>query len=259
MKLKYKKIILLTTMSTMGIGLLTLSISHDRPKAEDSLNPTAIEASLLSDGTDLAKTLGAETMDAIATPLPTSAPTPSPEPTPLPVYDIEKDAYPEIQKLFVNYYAAKNSCDVGKLESILSDPTKVETLDQLKSKTEYIEDYRNIKAYTKKSAQEGTYIVYVYHEIKFTGVNTPAPGLAKFYLLTDNDGNLKIFSGEMDPSIKGYYDARNDDKDVQNLIEMTNEKSEKAKDKDEDLANFWNDIDKMATKANDTAQGDAAE
>ena len=32
MKLRYKKIILLTSLSTMGIGLLTLSISQGIPK-----------------------------------------------------------------------------------------------------------------------------------------------------------------------------------------------------------------------------------
>jgi hypothetical protein len=36
MKLKYKKMILLTTMSTMGIGLLTLSVSKGSSKADET-------------------------------------------------------------------------------------------------------------------------------------------------------------------------------------------------------------------------------
>ena len=47
-----------------------------------------------------------------------------------------------------------------------------------------------------------TYIVYVYHEIKFNSINTLAPGLSKFYVITDSEGNLKIYSEEMDRNYK---------------------------------------------------------
>jgi hypothetical protein len=268
MKLKYKKIILLTTMSTMGIGLLTISVSQDNPKAEESFKTnTAIEASMLADTTQadssersmstLAYDTNEVTEDTSTTV--TLSPTPIPTPTPWPVNPLEKDKYPEIEQLFVDYYTAKNSSDVDKLKSLLSDPSKVETKEQLQSKTEYIEDYNKIKTYTKKSVEEGTYIVYVYSEIKFNSVNTAAPGLAKFYVTTGEDNKLKIYSGEMDAELKAYFDERNQDPDVQKIIEMTNDKSDKAKEKDEDLLNFWENIDEMASKNKKTAEGDSAE
>lgn len=264
MKLKYKKIILLTTMSTMGIGLLTLSISHDRPKAEEILSPgVSQEAGLLYAKEDIPET------DALIaneiTPIPTLAPTPlptlSPEPTSLPVYDIEKDANPEIDSIFKDYFAAKNSCDVEKLQGLLSDPSQVESVEQLQKKTEYIDDYRGIKSYSKKGFEEGSYIVYVYHEIKFTSVNTPAPALSKFYLVTDNDGKLKIFSSEMDPEVQAYFTDRNKDADVKKLIKSTNKKGEDAKAKDEDLQKFWENIDNMVKENQKSAkaEGDTAE
>jgi len=263
MKLKYKKIIMLTTMSTMGIGLLTLSVSQDRPKAESLGAETAIEASLLSDNTasdinSLSKEAAIETTEApTVSPIPTTIPTP----TPWPVYEIEKSGtYPKIDTLFDEYYAAKSIQGIDKLKDILSDPAKVETEEQLQSKTEYIDDYRNIKTYTKKGVEEGTFIVYVYHEIKFTSVNTPAPGLAKFYVITGEDQKLKIYSGDMNDELKTYFDSRNEDEDVIALIEMTNKKSENAKEKDEDLLNFWKNIDEMASNSQDTiAEGDSAE
>lgn len=265
MKLKYKKIILLTTMSTMGIGILTLSVSQDNTKAKESLNTTTtMDAGLLAESksTDVVATEAVKAVDsALAVPSVTVTPTPIPTPTPFPVYDIEKTGtYPKIDALFESYYKAKNSRDVDALKSILSDPSKVDTEEQLQSKTEYIEEYRNIKTYTKKGIEDGTYIVYVYHEIKFTSINTPAPGLAKFYVITDENKDLKIFSGEMDEELQAYYNARNEDEDVIALKEMTNEKSEKAKKKDEDLQNFWENIDKMANgdKTSD-AQGDSNE
>jgi hypothetical protein len=260
MKLKYKKIILFTTMSTMGIGLLTLSITQDKPKAKESVNGAPrVEASLLSDTSSTSVDEVYETT-AVASPtvMPsatiTPEPTEAPTPTPLPVYEIEKEGYPEIEELFKKYYVAKNNCDVDQLKAILSNPTKVESQEQLQKKTEYIDEYQKIKPYVKKGAQKGTYIVYVYHEIKFTSVNTPAPSLSKFYVITDARGDLKIFSGEMDEELKAYYDARNTDEDVVEIINMTNKKSEEAKEKDEDLLNFWKSIEKLTNnnKKSDT-------
>ncbi len=251
MKLKYKKIIMLTIMSTMGIGLLTLSISHDSPKAQESLSPETNKESDLfvkdNEEADMSLKAQASSDDEITTPTPSPTPSPSPTPTPLPVYDIKTDGHPKIDALFKDYFAAKNSCDIDKIKSMSSDPAKVIPLEQLQSLTEFIDDYRDIKCYVKKGFLEGTYIVYAYHEIKITGVNTPAPGLSKFYLITDADGNLKIFSGELDEQVKDYYDARNDDADVKELIDMTNKKGEEAKKKDEDLQKFWEAMDKTAS------------
>ncbi len=261
MKLKYKKIILLTTMSTMGIGILTLSVSQDRPKAEEKTAATMLSSEMLPEANASDNEMLRAAEDAIATPTVTAAPTSVPTPTPVPVYPIEeKGTYPDIDALFDSYYTAKNNRDLDTLKSILSDPSKVESEEQLQTKTEYIEDYRKIKAYTKKSMKEGEYIVYVYHEIKFTSINTPAPGLAKFYVITGEDKKLKIFSGDMDAETKAYYDERNSDEDVIALIEMTDEKSTNAIEKDQDLKSFWESIDAMTSNGDtEKAEGDSAE
>lgn len=261
MKLKYKKIILLTTMSTMGIGILTLSVSQDRPKAEEKTAETMLSAEVLPDESNENNKLLAAADEAIATTSAAVTPTAVPSPTPIPVYPIEETGtYPEIDALFASYYTAKNNRDIDTLKSILSDPSKVESEEQLQTKTEYIEDYRKIKTYTKKSMKDGEYIVYVYHEIKFTSINTPAPGLAKFYVITGEDNKLKIYSGDLDAETKAYYDERNNDEDVIALIGMTDEKSTKAVEKDEDLKNFWESIDAMTSSSDDqSSEGDSAE
>jgi hypothetical protein len=219
----------------MGIGLLTFSAGNGKSQAKESLGKSTVNEA--SDKTD-SKSL---------------TPTVAPSPTPLPVYNIEVDAYPDINKLFTSFYKAKNNHDVNAIKKLLSDPTKVDSKNELKKKTEYIESYKNIKNYTKKGFTEGTYIVYVYHEIKFTGIKTAAPGLSKFYLITGSDGKLKIFSGEMDEKTKAYYNERNEDKDVASLIEMTEKRSKKAIAKDKDLKSFWKRIDKLASKSSTKA------
>ena len=191
MKLKYKKIILLTTMSTMGIGILTLSVSQDRPKAEEMAATTMLSAEMLPEEEMANNQSLAIAEDALATPSAELSPTAIPSPTPIPVYPIEeKGTYPDIDALFDAYYTAKNNRDID----------------------------------------------------------------------TGEDGKQKIFSGTMDAETKNYYDERNNDEDVIALIEMTDEKSSKAIEKDEDLKNFWESIDAM-TKNDDgqKAEGDSAE
>ncbi|MFT4143110.1 MAG: hypothetical protein QM644_01545 [Mobilitalea sp.] len=247
MKLKYKKIILLTTMSTMGIGLLTISLSHDKTAAEDNSGAAATMKAEVFDEESVGddenvQVLGVADATSIAITTPTLAPTP----TPLPVYPIEEEGYPKIEQLVKDYYTAKNNRDVEALKAISSDPSTVETQEDLQQKTEYIENYLDVKAYVQKGFKEGTYIVYAYHEIKFTGINTTAPGLSKFFVITDENNELKFFSGTMDEETQTYYNERSNDEDVVALMNLTNEKSQEAMDKDEDLKNFWTSVAEMA-------------
>ena len=84
MKLRYKKIILLTSLSTMGIGLLTLSISQGNPKAENNINTTSgivADAQVNDDSDDITAMSAMEsapevTEEAEVTPVPTLTPTP---------------------------------------------------------------------------------------------------------------------------------------------------------------------------------------
>lgn len=261
MKLKYKKIILLTTMSTMGIGLLTLSITQDRPKAEESLSPAnGVEADAQIEEADTQElfALGetAEDQNALATTAPTPLPTPIPTPTPIPVYDLEKND--KMDEFFEVYFAAKASCDVDKLKTMYLDPSEVESREQLQNMVQYIEDYKNIETYAKKSIEEGAFVVYAYHEIKFSSINTLAPSLSKFYVTTDDQGNYKLI-GNKSPEIEAYFNARNEDADVKALIDMTNKNSEEAKKSDEDLMVFWNGLDELAKQNGGQSEGDQGE
>ena len=241
MKLKYKKMILLTTICTMGIGMVILSIIQERPRAEGLVAASEDDNKKAEDNIDLFAKNDSGDKDINAEP--TATPKPSPTPTPIPVYDLEDSGYPEIEELFESYYAAKTKPDVKKIKSLLSNPEHVYSEEELLERTGFVEEYRNIKPYVKKSLYEDTYIVYAYSEIKITGIETPAPGLARFYLITDDEGDLKIYSEEMDEEIAAYYKDRNKDDDVKKLIDKTEKAFVKAKEKDEDLFNFWEAIE----------------
>lgn len=253
MKLKYKKNIMLSLLSTMGIGLLTLSIGHGKTRSEEIMNTGISKESVVvttaSSDTDV-NTIGAKDItqpNAVPSPtiLPMPTSLPASTPTPLPVYELEEDKYPEIDALIQLYYLSKNNCDMEKLKRLLWDPSQLESESSLKSLSKIMEDYRNIKCYTKKGYIEGNYIVYVYLDYKIININTLAPGVVEFYLITDADGNLKIYSGDIDPVLKAYYDARDNDEDVQKLKKEVDNKGEEARAKDKSLDTFWQYLDDL--------------
>lgn len=256
MKLKYKKMILLTAMSTMGIGILTLSVSNDKTNANESMKSQVVEQQDSFDDDTVVETANLASALAIAVspePISIATPTPEPTPTPLPVYPIEQEGtYPEIDNLLKEFYTAKLKRDVDALNALLTDPDNGYTKEDLNSKMEYISEYRNVTTYVKKGYKEGTYIVLVYSEIKFTSIDTPAPGLAIFYVVTGEDGKPKVFSGKMDDETYKYYKERSNDEDVVAIIEMTNMKSDKALESDEYLKYFWNSIKEYDSNSENT-------
>lgn len=249
MNLKYKKTLLFIFLCTMGIGIITLSMVPSSRNTKITMKQASENVALTvaaqsSETTPLA-------VSASPTITATPTPTPSPTPTPLPVYDLEEDGYPEIETLIKNYYAAKLSTNSDAMKELLSNPDKVPTLEQMKEDILYIEEYRNIKSYVKKGFEQGSYIVYSFHEIKFLNIDTSAPAVDKFYLLTDTDGKIKIFSDNRDDITDEYYKARDKDDDVIKLLEDTEKKSDEAKESDEYLKVFWNDL---AEKLKETDQ-----
>jgi hypothetical protein len=247
MKLKHKKVILLTLMSTMGVGVLTLSLPTNDKASKEIMKQVPSEAAntafVMSTGTDDVAVQKSTQEEAVLSLSPT--PSPIPTPTPLPVYDLEEGGYPEIDTLITDYYMAKLKCDVDGMKIIMSDPSNIATKKQMKQDVTFVEDYKNLKCYVKKGLTEGTYIVYTYNEIKFYNLKTPAPSVDKFYIATDESGNLKIYSGIFDDQTVAYYNDRDNDADVQKLIGDTLDKCEKAKEKDKALKAFWEKLESI--------------
>lgn len=179
------------------------------------------------------------------TPSVSPSPTPSPEPTPLPVYPLEEKGYPsEIDELVKTYYEAKVICDINTLKSISTNPENVISKEQLLMLVEGIEKYRNIKCYVKKSYEEGAYIVFVYYDIKFIGIRTLAPSLSKLYIVTNEEGKLKTFDGELTEELRDYLAVRSNDEDVRSIKAHTDQLTEEAKEKDKELKAFWEMLDR---------------
>lgn len=229
-------------MFTIVIGLMILIYNPAGNRYQEKDSSSAKTTNTVEVESKSLQLMG---MDTKPIPSATPSPTPSPTPTPLPVYPLEEDGFPaEITDLVKVYYKAKSNCDIDTMKSISSNPENVITKENLLKLVEGIEDYRNIKCYVKKSYKEGEYIVFVYYDIKFIGLKTLAPSLSKLYLVTDTEGNLKNFDGEISEELRAYIAARSQDEDVIALKDYTNQLAQEAKDKDKELKAFWEILDK---------------
>ena len=125
------------------------------------------------------------------------------------------DANENINALIRQYYTAYAAGDVTTLSSIAT-PISANEQSYIGLFSQYVDEYQNIKCYTKTGLDENSYLVSVSMEIKFTGVDTTAPGLDFFYVRTNDDGSLYI------DNLYSQYNLANQenalDTSIQNLI-----------------------------------------
>ncbi len=145
--------------------------------------------------------------------------------------DLLQDAYPELNTVIEAYFDAMKNYDVDAYNAIVTGDSMTE--EKLEKKGEYIEDYRNISCYTKNGLADGTYIVYVYYEIKFVNVDTLCPSLSRMYVCTNDDGTMYINNGSLDTATVDYITAIGSDADVLALIAQVDSKMQAAIEADE--------------------------
>lgn len=174
---------------------------------------------------------------------------------------LEKDAYPAVNELMQNYYHYMAAGDMEGLASV-EDTTSEEEQNRILRSIGLVEEYRNISCYTKRGMEEGSYVVYVTYELKFSEIETAAPGLKGYYVYTNDEGNLVIFNGEdASDELNDYVDAVSQDEDVLALQEEVRARYEEAKAADADLAEQEARYQKIAAggSGEETAEEEPAE
>ena len=138
-------------------------------------------------------------------------------------YPLEQDAHEEVNSFFQRYYEAIGYGDVETYASMRSYTDDEERI-RIQKKANYIDYYQNLSCYTKPGPVENSYLVYVYYEVKFRGIHTPAPGLNTFFLCTDEAGEMYVFSDKLDKNVKDYMrriTTQQDVKDLFNRVKVT--------------------------------------
>lgn len=244
MKLKYKKMILIISMSAMGIGMVTLSLSKPRDKKEGK-EPAV--AALADADTDEEAVAADETKIVELVGKPGDG-------------ELRMDVYPAINELVKKYMSAKVACDYETLRTLVNDSSVIDE-DDLRAKSEYIEDYRNIVCYTLNGLTEDSFIVYVYEDLKILNVNTLAPGMTRLYIKLDESGNPYIYLGAIDDETQKFIQETSTQQAVIDIINTVNTKLDEAVTKDEDLKNFVEDRSNVSAtqdkKADDSKSKDS--
>ncbi len=109
----------------------------------------------------------------------------------VPEVPLEKDAVPGINELFDTYYKAMVDGDTETMEELVYYMDATEILRAAET-SKYIDSYPPLEVYTKAGPKEGTYIAYVYAELKFHDYDKPIPGMRTYYVCTNEDGELYI-------------------------------------------------------------------
>ena len=104
---------------------------------------------------------------------------------------MEENAYPEVNALVERYYEASAAGDAEALSEIYKGLDETEILKAVAT-SEYIDKIDNITVYTKPGPVEGSYVAYVYNEVKLFDYDGKVPGLETLYICTDESGNLYI-------------------------------------------------------------------
>ncbi|MDD6207502.1 MAG: hypothetical protein PUB10_03160 [Clostridiales bacterium] len=218
MKIKYKRIVFTIMMGTMLIGCITLSIGI--PSGKNEKQKTSSEQQ---------QNLAADTGEEVT-------------------YELEENQHPEINELVREYLGARQKCDLDALSGLVSDISHIDE-DNLRKRSEYIEGYQNISCYTMKSPQDGGYLVFVYSEVKFLNINTPAPGLFSLYVTQTEDGSYVVYLGELDGDVQEFTDSAMQSEKVQNLLDTVDQKLKQAIVSDEDLRDFYQKLEESSQQS----------
>lgn len=149
---------------------------------------------------------------------------------------LEENAYADVNEFVNRYFNAMTNGDTATIQSMQNDSQQKELL-KIEKESAYIDEFDNLKVYTKPGPLGSSYIAFVYYEIKFTGIETLAPGLTTLYICSNEDGSLYINSMLSDQDTEYIKQVVAQD-DVVDLFSLVETKYAEAIDADTNLSSF---------------------
>lgn len=163
----------------------------------------------------------------------------------------EKDAYEDLNDFMERYYDAVVRCDNVTLQKMVMDPSEYSSDEALKKKAEFITGYSDLTVYTKKSVEEGNFVVFVVSTVTISGVNSSYYDFQKFYVVNGERGYM-INNGTLSDEVNDYIAKVTGDEDIQKICQSVQEKNAKLQKKDPSLEEqFYNVIQKESTEKED--------
>ena len=149
---------------------------------------------------------------------------------------LQKHAYPEVNSLIDSFYTAWGQKNVEQMKELTDS---FDATDEAKvSNASYIENYSNVTVYTKQGLTEDSFVVFVSYDLKFTDVETAAPGLSQLYVMKNDEDRFIIHNDDSNEEINAYMAEVTQDADVQALITEVETRLNEAMDADPELKAF---------------------
>ena len=151
---------------------------------------------------------------------------------------LTEDGEPALTELMKTYFKAVSDCDLDTFMKLftsqdLSEQEKYQK--EFEEQKQYISGYQNIKCYTTPGLKDGEIVAYVYYEVLYTGIETPAPGLVRIYAVQSDDGGWLIDDGEMSDELKHFLEELSVNEDVRLLSKQTDDALKAAMEQDDAL------------------------
>lgn len=120
-----------------------------------------------------------------------------------PQYELEENAYQDVNSVLRTYYDAQAAGDVEVISSLNTYLNDIEMI-RVQEMSKYIESYPVLDVYTKPGLKVDSYVAYVYSEVKFVDVEQELPGMQTYYIEKDANADFHINDGTYDNSVWEY-------------------------------------------------------
>lgn len=167
---------------------------------------------------------------------------------------LEENAYPEVNTLIESFYDAWGQKNVDAMRELTDNFSSTDEAKVVNAT--YIESYDNIQVYTKKGLDDNSYVVFTSYELKFQGIDTPAPGLSELYVMKDESGNWLIHNNESDQEIQECIEKTRQEDDVQELISQIEESYNQTVESNEELKSYLEQLGEATNTALMADDGD---
>jgi len=173
----------------------------------------------------------------------------------------EENTNAQVLDLVTRYYTAMKAVDMTSLQNIVDSSV---TLDEAKiqAESQMIEGYQKVSCYTAPGIKEGEYAVYIEYSMKFEGIETAAPGLVPAYVMTDEEGALRLMTWEVvkeNTELNNYMVSVVNCDAIQQLVQSVQEAFDQALSNDEALRTLIEGIRGDAAESTAAGETTAAE
>lgn len=98
-----------------------------------------------------------------------------------------------------------------------------EHFKEMKAHADFVEDYEDVRVYTKLGKDRDTYVAFVTYKMKIRDIYTKVPGLGTFYITKDQElGVYQVAARTEDKEVQSYIARLTGHQDVKQLFEETN-------------------------------------